>query len=573
MAGGKETPRQKMIGMMYLVLTALLAMNISKDVLNAFLQINRSQIKTSEILNSKAQASLAALNSPKPEDAAKAVPFQQKAVEVLAKTEEVVKLMEELKARTMAASMKANNTGDGFEEFMENNKALDMLSVKGKELVTKPDENTNATAFLIGSKPHEPKQDPMSGNGLKKKLEEFAQYMRGVKVTNIDQKEVSLPIDIVASIDSAFRFDEEKDLDGHAEPWEVNRFHDTPLAACIATMSMLETSVMNTQAQVLSWLQGSINATDMKFTDVTVAAVPLQSYVLKGDEFQAEIFLAAYNKNSTTKIYPGGEYSGDRPADGGSPGSGASGGGIEAGPDGKCIFKTNTGGLSLGTHGFKGQISYLKDGKEEFLNYYIPPITVGAPALVVSPVNMNVFYRGLDNPVEVSVPGVDPSALRVAMEGGSISDRPDANGAYNVKPGEGKEAIIKVSAKINGKDQQMPPKKFRIKKIPDPVPSFAGKKPYDSTINQGDAGVAAGVRAEMEGFDFPVTATVSSFIVSMVTNGQYKEYKMSSNKLSEDVQGVIKKMKKGEKIFIEQIMCKMPDGTERKLAPITLKLT
>jgi gliding motility-associated protein GldM len=570
MAGGKETPRQKMIGMMYLVLTALLAMNISKDVLNAFLQINRSQIKTSEILNSKAQASLAALNAPKPEDAAKAVPFQQKASEVIAKTQDVVKYMEELKARTMAASMKSNNTGDGFEEFMENGKALDMLTATGKEKISKPDENTNATALLIGSKPHEPKETPWSGNELKKKLEEYAQFVRGVSVTNIDDKPVTLPEDIVASIDSAFHFAEEKDLDGKGEPWEVNRFHDTPLAACIATMSMLQTSVMNTQAQILSWLQGSINATDIKFTDVTVAAVPLQSYVLKGDEFQAEIFLAAYNKNSTTKIYPGGEYSGDRPSEV-TPGAGASGGGIESGPDGKCIFKVNTSGLTLGTHGFKGQISYLKDGQEQFLNYFIPPMTVGAPALVVSPVNMNVFYRGLDNPVEISVPGVDPSALRVSMDGGSISGL-QSDGTYNVKPGDGKEAVIRVSANINGKDTPMPAKNFRIKRIPDPVPSFGGKKPYDSTIPQGDASVAAGVRAEMEGFDFPVTASVTKFVVSMVANGQYKEYACSSNKISDDASAAIKKMKKGEKFFIEQIMCKMPDGTERKLSPITLKI-
>jgi len=570
MAGGKETPRQKMIGMMYLVLTALLAMNISKDVLNAFLQINRTQMKTSEILDSKAKASFAALSSPKPEDAAKAVPFQQKASEVLAKTQEIVKYMEEIKGRTMAASMKSNKTGDGFEDFMENGKALDMLSAAGKEKVTKPDENTNATGFLIGSKPHEPKQEPWSANEMKRKLEEYALFMRTVNVTNIDNKQVSLPVDIVASIDSAFTFKEEVDLDGKSEPWEVNRFHDTPLAACIATMSMLQTSVMNTQAQVLSWLQGSINATDMKFTDVTVAAVPLQSYVLKGDEFQAEIFLAAYNKNSTTKIYPGGEYTGERPTEV-TEGAGASGGAIESGPDGKCIFKVNTGGLSLGSHGFKGQISYLKDGQEKFLNYFIPAMTVGAPALVVSPVNVNVFYRGLDNPVEVSVPGVDPSALRVSMDGGSISG-PGSDGTFNVKPGEGKEAVIRVSATINGKETAMPPKNFRIKRIPDPIPSFGGKKPYDSTIPQGDAAVAAGVRAEMEGFDFPVTASVTKFIVSMVSNGQYKEYACSSNKISDDASGAIKKMKKGEKVFIEQIMCKMPDGTERKLAPITLKL-
>jgi gliding motility-associated protein GldM len=570
MAGGKETPRQKMIGMMYLVLTALLAMNISKDVLNAFLQINRSQMETSEILQSKAQASLTALNNPKPEDAQKAVPFQEKAKEVLARTEEIVKYMEEIKARTMAASMKSNATGEHFEEFMENGKALDMLTATGKEKVSKPDENTNATALLVGSKPHEPKQDPWSAFEMRKKLEDYAAFIKTISVKNIDGLDVKLDENIVTSVDSAFHFAEEKDLDGKIEPWETNRFHDTPLAACIATMSMLQTSVMNTQAQVMSWLQGSINLTDMKFTDVTVAAVPLQSYVLKGDEFQAEIYLAAYNKNSTTKIYPGGEYSGDRPTEI-TAGAGASGGGIEAGPDGKCIFKVNTGGLPLGSHGFKGQISYLKNGKEEYLNYYIPPITVGTPALVVSPTQMNVFYRGLDNPVEISVPGVDPSALSVSMEGGSISG-PGADGTYNVKPGAGNEATINVSANINGKQTSMPGKKFRVKRIPDPVPSFGGKKPYDSTMPQGGAAVVEGLRAEMEGFDFPVTAQVKSFVVTLVSGGVLKEYPQGNKLLNDDAKAAIKKMKKGEKIFIEQIMCTMPDGTERKLAPITLKL-
>lgn len=572
MAGGKETPRQKMIGMMYLVLTALLAMNISKDVLNAFLQINRSQIKTSEILDSKAKASLAGLNSPKPEDADKAVPFQNKAKDVLAKTEEIVKYLEELKARTMAASMTGKTTGEGFEAFMENGKALDMLSEKGKELVTKPDENTNATGFLIGSKPQDPKKDEWSGNMLKQKLEAYAAYMKDIKVTNIGGTDVSLPADIVASIDSAFVFRDEKDLDGKSEPWEVNRFHDTPLAACIATMSMLQTGVMNTQAQIMSWLAGSINATDIKFTDVTVAAVPLQSYVLKGEEFKAEIFLAAYNKNSTTKIYPGGEYSGQMPTDGGQPGPGASGAGIASGPDGKCIFTVNTGGLSLGQHGYSGQISYLKDGQEQFLKYYIPPFTVGAPALVVSPKQMNVFYRGLDNPVEISVPGVSPSQMSPTCQGCEVFNKV-SDGEWNVRPGQGTEAVISVSANINGNNTNMGSKQFRVKKIPDPVPSFNGKRPTDNTISATDASAAVGLRAAMDNFDFPVTANITSWVITIASGGTLKEYKCNGSKIADDATAAIKKARRGDKIFIEEIKCDMPDGTKRPLASITLKIT
>jgi gliding motility-associated protein GldM len=331
---------------------------------------------------------------------------------------------------------------------------------------------------------------------------------------------------------------------------------------------MLQTGVMNTQAQVMAWLQGSINATDLKFTDVTVAAVPLQSYVLKGKDYELEVYLAAYNKTSNTKLYMSGAYNGDKVP---TPSTfTASGDGIAADPDGKCRFKVNTGSLSLGPHGYTGQIGYEKDGKMEFIPFATQPFFVGEPALVVSPVNMNVFYRGLDNPVEISVPGVDRSALTVTMSGGSIAPSPD--GTYNVKPGEGKEATINVSANINGESVQMPARNFRIKAIPNPVPSFAGKKPFDNTIAQGDAMVAQGVRADMEGFDFPVTAQITSFTLVIMSNGVEKPYKSNGNRIPEDGAQAIRKMKKGEKLYIEQVMCRMPDNTERKLPGITLKV-
>ena len=113
MAGGKETPRQKMIGMMYLVLTALLAMNISKDVLNAFIQINKGLSKTSEVLQTKAQATLAGLRNAKESD--KAAPFLAKAEEVSKIGDELIDYIELLKARTIACSMHGDPAGEQFE--------------------------------------------------------------------------------------------------------------------------------------------------------------------------------------------------------------------------------------------------------------------------------------------------------------------------------------------------------------------------------------------------------------------------------------------------------------------------
>ncbi len=569
MAGGKETPRQKMIGMMYLVLTALLAMNISKDVLNAFIQINKGLGKTSEVLQTKAQATLAGLRNAKEAD--KAAPFLAKAEEVAKLGDELIDYIEILKARTIACSMHGDPTGAQFENYMTEDKkhAIDLGSKEGREKVTKLDENQNNTTLLVGPNPQAPRQDPWSAFELKSKLIEFKEKMKAVQVTNIDGNIIKLDQEIVSSLDSSFVYNQEPDAEGKMEEWETNKFYHSPLAAVVATMSKIETDVLNAKTSVMSFLAASINATDLKFSDVTVAAVPLQSYVLKGKDYELEVYLAAYNKTSNTKLYMGSAYNGDKVPENPSTFS-PSGDGIAADPDGKCRFKVNTGSLSLGPHGYTGQIGYEKDGKMEFIPFATQPFFVGEPALVVSPVNMNVFYRGLDNPVEVSVPGVDRSALSVTMSGGSISPSPD--GTYNVKPGEGKDAVINVSANINGETVQMPARNFRIKRIPDPIPSFGGKKPYDSTIPQGDASVAAGVRAEMEGFDFPVTATVTSFLVTLVSNGVLKEYKCNSNRISEEASQAIRKMKKGEKIFIEQIMCKMPDNTDRKLAAITLKL-
>jgi len=568
MAGGKETPRQKMIGMMYLVLTALLAMNISKDVLNAFIQINKGLGKTSEVLQTKAQATLAGLRAAKEAD--KAAPFLAKAEEVSKLGDEMIDYIEILKARTIACSMKGDPAGADYEEFMteDKKKAIDLGSKEGREKVTKLDENQNNTTLLVGPNPQAPRQDPWSAFELKTKLTEFKEKLKAIQVTNIDGKIIPLDNEILSSLDSTFVYNEEPDAEGKLEVWETNKFYHTPLAAIVATMSKIQTDVLNAKTSVMSFLAASINATDLKFSDVTVAAVPLQSYVLKGKDYELEVYLAAYNKTSNTKLFMGGAYNGDKVP---TPSTfGASGDGIAADPDGKCRFKVNTGSLSLGPHGYTGQIGYEKDGKMEFIPFATQPFFVGEPALVVSPVNMNVFYRGLDNPVEISVPGVDRSALSVTMNGGSIS--PSADGTYNVKPGEGKEATINVSANINGESVQMPARQFRIKRIPDPIPSFGGKKPYDSMIPQGDASVAAGVRADMEGFDFPVTAQVTSFIVTLASNGVLKEYKCNGNRISDEASQAIRKMKKGEKIFIEQIMCKMPDNTDRKLAAITLKL-
>lgn len=571
MAGGKETPRQKMIGMMYLVLTALLAMNISKDVLNAFIQINKGLGNTNGILEEKASATINAIADSK--EGAKAVPFKKAADDVNKWANDLMSYIEEMKARSMASAVKRNEDGAGFEEFMEGGKAIypDHHDADGNLVVKSPDSQ-DQTSMLIGSEPNSPKDGPFSAVELKRKLNEFKDRLIALSVTKADStgQKWTLPDDVKASVENAFQFPDGVDHDGVKEVWEASNFYHMPLVAVLTNLAKIQTDVMNAKNNVVTALAAGINASDLKFTDVTVAVVPKQSYVLRGDKFEAEIYLAAFNKTSQTKVYMAGEGSptatpttfdvnGREPS-------------AVSNSEGKCIFTVSTGGMSLGEHGYKGQIAYMKDGVETYIPFNVPPFMVGEPALVVSPTQMNVFYRGIDNPVEVSVPGVPQNSVDASCQGCETFQKGE-KGTYIVRPAAGKEAKISVSATINGEKKSIGTKEFRVKQIPDPVPSFASKRPTDGTITQADLSLAQGVRANMENFDFDVKVSVESYKLTIVSgNGTLKEYPQRSASVDGGLREALSKVKKGERVFIEDIMVNMPDKTKRKLNPITLKV-
>ena len=115
-------------------------------------------------------------------------------------------------------------------------------------------------------------------------------------------------------------------------------------------------------------------------------------------------------------------------------------------------------------------------------------------------------------------------------------------------------------------------KEFRVKRIPDPVPKFAGKYPTDNTVPKGDLTVAAGVRAEMVNFDFDVNVTVTGFSMIFIRDGQVIEKKSSNNRVTDSMKQNMKKVGKGQKVYLEKIKVKMPDGTTRQVANISLKV-
>ncbi len=240
MAGGKETPRQKMIGMMYLVLTALLALNISKEVLNGFVKVENSLQNTQKTLKGKVSETLTTLEVKYAQNKEKVGPFMDKAREVRGESDQLVNYITQLKGRCMA-------TSEGkYDDAVEN----DFLDFIGKDDsgmdttmsladIQKKDEYQELTAFMVGSEPQSPKfdeNDPWSASALKQNLEAYRDYLKETRLVDSQGNSRELPEYIKVQLDDRFSFPNEME-DGKEVLWEAANFFDVPLAAGMPRMS------------------------------------------------------------------------------------------------------------------------------------------------------------------------------------------------------------------------------------------------------------------------------------------------------------------------------------------------
>ena len=500
-----------------------------------------------------------------------------KAREVRGRSDNLVNYITQLKGRCMATSEGKydDELGNDFVNFIGKDES-GMDTTINLAVIEKKDEYQELTAFMVGSEPQNPKydeNDPWSATALRKNLEAYRDYLKGVKLVDSQGNNRELPEYIKVQLDERFTFENEIE-DGKEVTWEAANFFDVPLAAVMPLMSKMIVDVQDAQEDVLSWLLGGIEAKSYKFTDLKPLVVPESNYILRGDSFRADVLLAAYDATNAPEIYVDADkwdkrdssllaYEGLE--------------GLTIGPDGMGKLRIPTRGMSLGEMNFKGLIRYQgPDGNIEPYSFYTPTITVAEPALVVSPSKMNVFYRGVPNPVEVSVPGVPQDKIDVRIDGGHKITK-QSDGSYVVEPSSSssvREANITVSAELpDGTKKTLPAKNFRVKRIPDPVAFWTGKKPTDKGITKAEVLSFAPVAARMEGFDFDVQVRVKSFTLRISKDGSFSDLPSGNNRLTSDQQEALKRVRRGNIIYLEDILVSMPDGTERDLPPMKLKIT
>ena len=556
--------------MMYLVLTALLALNISKEVLNGFVKVENSLRTTQGTLNAKVNETSTELETKYLQNQEKVKPFYDKAQQVNASSAELISYITEMKARVMAAS--AGDYDDAGELAVGNYIGKDengMDTVLNLALIPIKDEYQNLTTFVGMAEPKEPLEGPWTAVELKQNLVAFSNQLKNTSVVDNQGTRRDLPQYLKDQIDETFAFPTEIQ-EGEEVSWEHANFYHVPLAAVMPLMTKMTLDIQDIQDDILSWLLGSVDAKSYKFTNLMPLVVPESNYILRGDSFRADVLLAAFDGTNPPDIYVDSKKWNERDS------SLLEYENIDAlpiGTDGLGKLRISTRGMSLGESNYKGLIRFQgPDGNIQDFPYYTPKFTVAEPALVVSPTKMNVFYRGLPNPVEVSVPGVPGDKIDVRISGNHRLKK-ESDGTFTITPGTDKKANITVSAELpDGSKKTLPAREFRVKRIPDPVPFFVGKTPSDRSISKQALVGADGIGAQMVNFDFDVRVVVKSFSVSVSRDGTLVEKKSNSNRLTADMKQLFNRVSRGNVVYFEDIIVGMPDGTERQVAAMKLKV-
>ena len=490
MAGGKLSPRQKMINMMYLVLTALLALNVSKEILDSFITVNNGLENTKSSLADKASETYTTFASYAQQNADKYGKAYASAQEVQKMAGDLVNYIDSLKVRVIMQCEKLPADKIIGKDAAGRDTVLNMEHLKKK------DSYNEITHMMVGSEPAKPAEGPWTATELKTKLEEFRE-----KVKSVGAKEPAL----VASADRMFNFEDRPDAGGTMNNWQSINFYHVPQVAGITIMSKIQSDIRNLETEMVAKLLGNVEKSSFKFNTLTAIVKPLSSYVTTGSKYSAEIFLGAYDDKNAPEVYicgPGAKVDttskpfkiiGDSQK---LPMNGA-----------KAILEQVASGA--GQRIVTGLIKFKPVGGEEQIQYFSTEYEVAAPSLVVSPTKMNVFYRGIENPVDISVAGYSAKDIAPGMTNGSLTK---AAQGYVVKPGPGPTAMVSVSVTNPDKSKKsLPGVEFRVKDIPKPQPFFGGKTITDTNIKKQDLTASAGVIAKLENFQFDLSFQIVEY--------------------------------------------------------------
>ena len=545
MAGGKVSARQKMINMMYLVLTALLALNVSKEIIKAFNLIENSLDNSTKNIVQKNSAVLGSLVKTAAENKAAAVAVTYcNQVQVISKA--LIERLNGIKNELLLRS------GDQKDPKMGRKQEPEALLVKGgvPELAQGDNMEVHGNYFMV-------ENEGKNGTDLQDAINKARVEMLAIMKKASDDAILAASPETKKMLMDRMKAIEEKtslyannatNSSGTEQTWVSMYLEHSPLAGVFAMLSKVENDSRSMEAEVMQALAESVNAADYKFDKLIPVVSASTSAVLTNQTYEANILLAAYNSKAQMIVTVNG-----RP--------------IEV-VDGVGKYKVTS--ASPGSQKYKVGIQVPKPNGGGSDNYETEAeYSVFAPQAAISADELNVVYVGLPNPISVSVGGVDPKNVNVSVTGGGLSLRPSKPGQYNaiIPTRNGNECMINVTAKLpDGRTVSMGSKKFKVRNVPRPV-FKAGSVGFSGPISLSAMKVQANAVAALDNFVYDgVKYDVLSYRFTCIgrrTNGP-KIQVVNGSSLA-PISSFLKMLGRGDLIQFDQIKVIGPDKVPKFL--------
>lgn len=512
MAGGKQSPRQKMINLMYLVFIAMLALNMSKEVLSAFGLMNERLTEANEATTQRNEAFMSNLETKAIEQPDQYGSVKDKAVQIKALSDELNNYLDSVKTEMIATlkdpeEYEEQDKADFFDQkFFRGGK----LSPEGKDFVARIDKYREGVIGVIGDK-----------------------YST-----------------IATNVKNQFDTSEQVDKSGIKKEWLSFNFEGFPLIASRTKLTQMQTDIKNTESEILSKMLGSQQELALSFTNYNTLLETQKSAYYSGEKFEGAIVLGRTDeKTKPTRV----ELTLD---------------GRALGEDqytlqgGKVVLNISAG--APGDHKIEGNLIFTEDGKEIPVPVSQQFSTITMPnAAVISADKMNVVYRGVANPMTISIPGIPDNKVNASAPGLTKT----SGSGYMMNPGAGREVTITASGTLPDGKPISTKSVFRIKDIPRPTGTIRGEDGDGGPVRMQRQGLEiSSVGAALMDFDFDLKLHVTGF--SFKVSGQ-PTIKISGDKLSSEAKGALRRAGRGETVQIFDINATISGNSGYKLKKIT----
>ena len=489
MAGGKLTPRQKMINLMYLVFIAMLAMNMSKEVLSAFGLMNEkfeTANDASKLTNEQMMQSL-----------------DMKAAEA--------------KGEFANAAITAHKVEAATKKF------YDFIGTAKAEVLTGVEPEDGKLPYEAMDKAENLDTNWFSGEGYtdrgKNVLAAIETYKSDMKTALGTEKKYSA---ILNQVNKSFDISDVANKEGIKIKFLEYHFKGFPAIASLAKLSAWQSDAKKAESDVISAALGKAAVQAASYSNYQAIVVLEKNAYFQGENVKGKVVLGRYDENTKPTSFQG-------------PGK------LE---NGQAVISLTAG--SVGEQKINGQFTFMEDGKNIPLKFEGNYVVVPRPnSATISADKMNVVYRGVTNPITVSFAGVSDNNVTANAPG---MTKGSGVGKYNINPGQGNELTINVSAKLPDGKVVSDKKMFRIKSIPAPAGAIGGV--VGMTKGQRSRLEVSQVTAVLQDFDFEVNLKVVQF--TMYAPGQ-PPVTVNGDRVNAECKNALARLTRGQQVIISDI--------------------